>query len=69
MGACASVERSYVNFATFTLDGLHVVSASSDGTVKYWDTTTSACLTTLKPAKMADSYADISVAPLSSHQR
>ena len=52
---------SYVNYAAFTIDQQHVISASSDGTVKYWDVSTSGCLATLKPAKMAESYADISV--------
>lgn len=52
---------SYVNYAAFTIDEQHVVSASSDGTVKYWDVSTSGCLATLKPAKIAESYADISV--------
>ncbi|PWZ32661.1 Suppressor of mec-8 and unc-52 1 [Zea mays] len=40
---------SYVNYAIFTTDGSRVITASSDCTVKVWDTKTTDCLHTFKP--------------------
>uniref|UniRef100_A0A674NF08 WD40 repeat-containing protein SMU1 n=1 Tax=Takifugu rubripes TaxID=31033 RepID=A0A674NF08_TAKRU len=40
---------SFVNEATFTPDGHHVISASSDGTVKVWNMKTTECTNTFKP--------------------
>lgn len=39
---------SFVNDACFTQDGFHIISASSDGTVKLWNTNTCECIHTLK---------------------
>ncbi|KAL6615242.1 hypothetical protein ACP70R_037512 [Stipagrostis hirtigluma subsp. patula] len=41
--------NSYVNYAIFTTDGSRVITASSDCTVKVWDTKTTDCLHTFKP--------------------
>ncbi|KAJ3300620.1 Serine/threonine-protein kinase smu1 [Borealophlyctis nickersoniae] len=38
---------SFVNDAIFSLDGSRVITASSDGTTKIWDTKTADCLATL----------------------
>uniref|UniRef100_A0A3Q2ZLK0 WD40 repeat-containing protein SMU1 n=1 Tax=Kryptolebias marmoratus TaxID=37003 RepID=A0A3Q2ZLK0_KRYMA len=40
---------SFVNEATFTPDGHHIISASSDGTVKVWNVKTTECTSTFKP--------------------
>ena len=40
---------SYVNGATYNKDGSHVLTASSDGTVKLWDAKTTDCLLTFRP--------------------
>ncbi|XP_056296010.1 WD40 repeat-containing protein SMU1 isoform X1 [Pseudoliparis swirei] len=40
---------SFVNEAAFTPDGHHVISASSDGTVKMWNMKTTECSNTFKP--------------------
>ena len=52
---------SYVNHVTFTADQQHVLSASSDGSVKLWDLATSSCVRTLQPARAAASFAEIQV--------
>uniref|UniRef100_A0A673WA81 WD40 repeat-containing protein SMU1 n=1 Tax=Salmo trutta TaxID=8032 RepID=A0A673WA81_SALTR len=39
---------SFVNEATFTPDGHHIISASSDGTVKVWNMKTTECTNTFK---------------------
>lgn len=52
---------SYVNSVVYTIDQQHVLSASSDGSVKLWSVATSDCVNTILPAKAAESYADISV--------
>ena len=39
---------SYVNCVTFSPDGHQVLSASSDGTVKVWNTKTTECQNTFK---------------------
>ena len=39
---------SYVNSVTFTPDGHQVISGSSDGTVKVWNTKTAECQNTFK---------------------
>ena len=39
---------SYVNNIISTLDGHQLISASSDGTVKLWNTKTTECLNTFK---------------------
>lgn len=52
---------SYVNSVTYTIDQQHVLSASSDGSVKLWSVATSDCMNTILPAKAAESYADISL--------
>ncbi|GJN31992.1 hypothetical protein PR202_gb20458 [Eleusine coracana subsp. coracana] len=41
--------NSYVNYAIFTTDGSRAITASSDCTVKVWDTKTTDCLHTFKP--------------------
>ncbi|XP_065841650.1 WD40 repeat-containing protein SMU1-like [Oscarella lobularis] len=47
---------SFVNDAVFAPDGHHVVSASSDGTVKVWNLKTTECQSTVKSEQMtADS--------------
>lgn len=40
---------SFVNDCTFNLDGTRVISASSDGTFKVWDTKTTDCISTFSP--------------------
>ena len=52
---------SYVNSVCFTVDQQHVISSSSDGTIRVWDVASTDCLTTISPAKAAESFADISI--------
>lgn len=40
---------SYVNSAIFTKDGLHALTASSDGSVRLWDVKTTESLLTFRP--------------------
>jgi WD40 repeat protein len=40
---------SFVNDCTFNLDGTRIISASSDGTFKVWDTKTTDCISTFSP--------------------
>ena len=49
------------NSVIYMIDQHHVLSASSDGSVKLWNIATSECVNTILPAKAAESYADISV--------
>jgi len=39
---------SYVNYAIYTIDGHNIISASSDGTIKVWNSKTTECLNTFK---------------------
>lgn len=55
------MRHSYVNSVVYMIDQQHVLSASSDGSVKLWNVATSECVNTILPAKAAESYADISV--------
>jgi WD40 repeat-containing protein SMU1 len=41
--------KSYVNRAVFSDDASRVISASSDGTVKVWDSKTTDCISTFRP--------------------
>ena len=45
----------------YTIDQQHIISASSDGSIRTWDLATCDCVNTIFPAKAADSFADISV--------
>ena len=45
----------------YTIDQQHVISASSDGSIRIWDLATCDCVNAIFPAKAADSFADISV--------
>eukprot|EP00658_Telonema_sp_P-2_P054617 TRINITY_DN4344_c0_g1_i4.p1 TRINITY_DN4344_c0_g1~~TRINITY_DN4344_c0_g1_i4.p1 ORF type:complete len:534 (-),score=154.11 TRINITY_DN4344_c0_g1_i4:158-1759(-) len=40
---------SYVNQGLYTVDANHVVTCSSDGSVKVWDAKTTECLATMRP--------------------
>ncbi|XP_061535685.1 WD40 repeat-containing protein SMU1-like [Phycodurus eques] len=44
---------SYVKDASFTQDGFHIISASSDGTVKIWNSKTCECIHTFKSLSRA----------------
>lgn len=50
-----------MNSVAYTIDQQHIISASSDGTVRVWDLATSDCVNIIQPAKAADSYADITL--------
>uniref|UniRef100_A0AAY4A180 WD40 repeat-containing protein SMU1 n=1 Tax=Denticeps clupeoides TaxID=299321 RepID=A0AAY4A180_9TELE len=39
---------SIINEATFTLDGLYIISGSADGTIKIWNTKTAECTNTVQ---------------------
>ena len=56
-----SVRASYVNDVCYSVDQQHIVSASSDGTIRVWDVATTNCLRVVEPARVAQSFADISV--------
>lgn len=58
-GCCVST--SYVNDICYSVDQQHIVSASSDGTIRVWDIATTNCLRVVEPARVAQSFADISV--------
>lgn len=53
--------NSYVNDICYSIDQQQVISASSDGTVRIWDVSTTNCIRVLEPARLAGSYADIAV--------
>ena len=55
------MRHSYVNSVIYMIDQHHVLSASSDGSVKLWNVATSECVNTILPAKAAESYTDISI--------
>ena len=52
---------SYVNDICYTIDQQHIVSVSSDGTLRVWNIATSTCIRVIEPARLIQSYADISV--------
>lgn len=52
---------SYVNDLCFAVDQQHLISASSDGTLRVWDIATTNCVRAVEPARIAQSYADIAV--------
>jgi len=52
---------SYVNSANFTIDGHNVVTGSSDGTVKIWNTKTTECMNTFKSLGSSAAGGDIHV--------
>ena len=53
--------NSYVNDICYSIDQLHIISASSDGTLRVWDIATTNCLHVVEPARVAQSFADIAV--------
>ncbi|KAI3352406.1 hypothetical protein L3Q82_005366 [Scortum barcoo] len=55
---------SFVNDAAFTQDGLHIISASSDGTVKIWNTKSCNCIHTFKPLSRTSEIPVNNVIPL-----
>uniref|UniRef100_A0A7N6BHY9 Smu-1 suppressor of mec-8 and unc-52 protein homolog n=1 Tax=Anabas testudineus TaxID=64144 RepID=A0A7N6BHY9_ANATE len=55
---------SFVNDASFTHDGLHIISASSDGTVKIWSMKTCECIHTLKSLSRTSEVPVNNVIPL-----
>lgn len=55
---------SFVNDAFFTPDGLHIISASADGTVKIWNTKSWECLHTYKSLSRASEVPVNNVIPL-----
>ena len=52
---------SYVNDICYTIDQQHIVSVSSDGTMRVWNIATTNCIRVIEPARLIQSYADISV--------
>lgn len=48
---------SYVNCGIFTKDHLSIMTGSSDGTVKIWDSKTSECLNTFRPGFVSGGFA------------
>ncbi|KAM8880303.1 WD40 repeat-containing protein SMU1-like isoform 2-T2 [Spinachia spinachia] len=55
---------SFVNDAFFTPDGFHIVGASSDGTVKIWNTTSCQCIHTFTSVSRTPDEPVNSVIPL-----
>ena len=43
------MRHSYVNSVVYMIDQHHVLSASSDGSVKLWNVATSECVNTILP--------------------
>eukprot|EP00064_Thunnus_orientalis_P000164 superscaffoldBa00000007_g164 len=55
---------SFVNDASFTQDGFHIISASSDGTVKIWNTKNCECIHTFKSLSRTSEVPVNNVIPL-----
>ena len=56
-----NVTISYVNDVCYSVDQHQLISASIDGTIRVWDIATTNCLRVVEPARVAQSYADLSV--------